>query len=129
MTVMQLADLVHEAHTVDPTATIADAADRMMEAGVGSLAVMQGGQLIGIITERDVLQAVAAREDLTTHVVGNAMTRSPDVAAPDVDTETAARWMIETGYRHLPVVGDDLAGIVSIRDVMAALLAGGDEEE
>lgn len=126
---MQLADLVHEAHTVDPTATIADAADRMMEAGVGSLAVMQGGQLIGIITERDVLQAVAAREDLTTHVVGNAMTRSPDVAAPDVDTETAARWMIETGYRHLPVVGDDLAGIVSIRDVMAALLAGGDEEE
>ncbi len=119
---MQLADLVNEAHTIDPTATVRDAAVRMVEAGVGSLAVMQGGQLIGILTERDVLAGVADGLDLSTHVVGNAMTPAPDVAAPDVDARTAAEWMVETGYRHLPVVGDDLAGIVSIRDLMVAVL-------
>ena len=126
--VMQLADLVNEAHTVDPTATVAEAARRMADAGVGSLAVMQGGRLIGIFTERDLLMAVAHGEDLSTHVVGNAMTASPDVAAPDVDVETAARWMVETGYRHLPEVGDDLAGIISIRDLMVALLTDDDLE-
>lgn len=119
---MRLADLVHEAHTVDPLATVTEAARRMVEAGVGSLAVMQGGRLIGIFTERDLLQAVADDHDLATHVVGNAMTASPDVAAPDVDVSTAAHWMVETGYRHLPVVGEDLAGIVSIRDLMEAIL-------
>lgn len=124
---MLLADLVHEAQTVDPTATVAEAARRMAAAGVGSLAVMQGGRLIGIFTERDLLVAVAQGEDVDTHVVGNAMTASPDVAAPDVDVETAARWMVETGYRHLPVVGDDLAGIISIRDLMVALLVPGDD--
>lgn len=127
---MKLADLVNEeAHTVDPIATVAEAAQRMMDAGVGSLAVMQGGRLIGIFTERDVLRAVADGEDLAHHVVGNAMTASPDVAAPDVDVETAARWIAETGYRHLPVVGDDLAGIVSIRDLLLALLRPDDEED
>ena len=50
------------------------------------------------------------------------MTPAPDVAAPDVDARTAAEWMVETGDRHLPVVGDDLAGIVSIRDLMGAVL-------
>ena len=50
---MQLADLVNEAHTVDPTATVVEAARRMADADVGSLAVMQGGRLIGIFTERD----------------------------------------------------------------------------
>lgn len=119
---MQLADLVNEAHTVDPTATVVEAARRMADADVGSLAVMQGGRLIGIFTERDLLRSVASGHDLDTHVVGNAMTASPDVAPPDIDVETAARWMAETGYRHLPVVGDDLAGIISIRDLMMALL-------
>lgn len=126
---MRLADLVHDAQTIDPTTTVAEAARLMVETGVGSLAVMRGGDLIGIITERDVLGAVAAGADFATHVVGNAMTATPDVAPPDVDIETAARWMVEMGYRHLPVVGDDLAGIVSIRDLMAALLAPATAEE
>lgn len=119
---MRLADLVNEAHTIDPTTTVFDAARRMVDSGVGSLAVMRGGELVGIITERDILEAVATGADFATHVVGNAMTSAPDVAGPDVDVVTAARWMMEMGYRHLPVVGEDLAGIVSIRDLMGALL-------
>ncbi len=98
------------------------AAQRMRDAGIGSLAVMEAGRLVGIVTERDVVNAVADAVDPAQALVGAWMTRDPDVLDPDVSVETAAEWLLATGYRHLPVVdGESLMGIVSIKDVLWAV--------
>jgi len=98
------------------------AAQTMSRAGIGSLAVMEAGRLVGIVTERDVVDAVAGGGDPAQAPVGDWMTRDPDVLEPDVTVETAAEWLLATGYRHLPVVdGEKLLGIVSIKDVLWAV--------
>jgi CBS domain-containing protein len=53
------------------------------------------------------------------------MTRSPDVFSPDTDVYQAAEYLLETGYRHLPVVEDELLGILSIRDVLVGIVDPG----
>jgi len=89
---------------------------------VGSLAVLEGDVLAGIITERDVLRAVAEGVDLGTATVVDWMTPRPDVTEPDMDINDAAQWMLATGYRHLPVVeGNRLLGIASIKDILWAI--------
>ena len=85
----------------------------MVGAECGSMAVVVDGELIGILTERDILEAVAAGVELDVAVAGNHMTRYPDVFSPDVDVEQVAEWLLETGYRHVPVVGDELTAILS----------------
>ncbi len=107
-----------------PEATLAEAAQAMINASTGSLGVIQGRDLVGLITERDLLRAVAERIDVSTASVGQWMSTDPDTVSPDVDVEEAALWLLETGYRHLPVMDDDqLLGIVSIRDLLWAILA------
>lgn len=102
--------------------TLADAARRMVERGVGSVVVMAGERLAGILTERDVLKAVAAGV-AETDPVTSWMTRNPETAEPDDTTEHAAALMIHGGFRHLPVLdGGDVVGIVSIRDLIGAVL-------
>ena len=55
------------------------------------------------------------------------MTTDPDVFSPEIEVREAALWLMETGYRHLPVVEKgDLLGIVSVRDVMWVLTGPGD---
>jgi CBS domain-containing protein len=96
---------------------------RMLEEGVGSVAVCEGGKLIGIFTERDVLGLAGEGTDLDAVRVGDVMTREPltvDVGVPVLD---AARLMGERKIRHLPVVeGDHLLGMVGIRDVLGSLV-------
>jgi CBS domain-containing protein len=107
-------------------ATLAEAAQAMINASTGSLGVIHGRDLVGLITERDLLRAVASGTDVNTASVGQWMSTEPDTVSPDVDVEEAARWMLEAGYRHLPVMEDDqLLGIVSIRDLLWAILAPG----
>lgn len=89
------------------------------------MGVVVDGELIGILTERDVLMAAATGVEFDVAVVGNHMTRYPDVFAPDVDVEQVAEWLLETGYRHVPVVGDELTAILSIRDILAAIVDPG----
>lgn len=102
--------------------TLADAARRMVERGVGSVVVMDGERLAGILTERDVLRAVAAGV-VDTDPVARWMTRDPETAEPDDTIEHAAALMIHGGFRHLPVVeGGAVTGVVSIRDLMGAVL-------
>ena len=102
--------------------TLHKAAIRMVEERVGSLAVLEGDVLAGIITERDVLRAAAGGVDLGTATVLDWMTPRPDVTEPDMDIDDAAQWMLATGYRHLPVVeGNRLLGIASIKDVLWAI--------
>ena len=96
---------------------------RMLEEGVGSVAVCEGGRLIGIFTERDVLGLAGEGTDLDAVRVGDVMTREPLTVDVGVAVLDAARLMGERKIRHLPVVeGDHLLGMVGIRDVLGSLV-------
>jgi CBS domain-containing protein len=109
--------------TVDSALPLAEVAARMVERSVGAVLVLDGERLAGILTERDVLRAVARgiRDDA---VVRDWMTTDPDTIAPDETTEHAATLMMHGGYRHIPVTeGHTVVGILSIRDLMALALS------
>ena len=107
---------------VEPSATVREAARRMTEEGVGSVAVCDGSRLAGIFTERDVLRLAAAGTDLDSTSVEDEMTRSLVTVSAEDDIVAAARLMGERRIRHLPVVqGENLLGVVGIRDVLGAL--------
>lgn len=108
--------------TVDATATLTEAAAQMDSRGVGAALVMNGERLSGILTERDVLRAVATGEVEGTKV-GAWMTHDPDTVGPEERPGHAAAIMIHGGYRHLPVIdGDRPIGIISIRDLMRLVI-------
>jgi CBS domain-containing protein len=123
---MRLGSLVGGVATViGPEATVAEAADALIEDSVGSLAVVEGRNLVGIITERDVVRAVAEGADPEEESVADWMSDAPDTFAPDVEVREAAAWLLEMGYRHMPVMQDgELLGIVSIRDILWAIISG-----
>lgn len=108
---------------VEPGARLREAAARMAERGVGAVLVVEDERLLGILTERDVLRAVAAGYDEEA-AVADWMTRHPDTIEPGDSMEHAGTLMVHGGFRHLPVVeAGRLVGIVSIRDVMRVALA------
>ena len=108
--------------SVETSASITEVAQRMVERNVGAVLVLGDGRLAGILTERDVLRAVARGLSDATRV-GACMTAHPETIAPDDTTEHAAVLMLHGGFRHLPVVeGDDLVGVISIRDLVPLLL-------
>jgi CBS domain-containing protein len=107
---------------VEPEATVRAAATVMAEANVGSVAVCDGARLVGIFTERDVLRLAAEHRDLDAIRMTEAMTRTVTSVSPDTHVLAAARLMGERKIRHLPVVeGENVLGVVGIRDVLAAL--------
>ena len=107
--------------TVVSDASVADAAKVMVKGGFGSVIVVHGKMLVGILTERDVLRAAANETDLSTASVEDWMTPDPETTEPDLETEDAAGMMLSRGFRHLPVTQEgDLVGIVSLRDVLSA---------
>jgi len=121
---MRLGELVGDApYVCGPDTTLFEAAAAMESSDLGSLAVVEGMDLIGLVTERDIRRAVAKGTDLDT-AVSTLMSDEPDTFDPDLDVWDAASWIAESGYRHLPVVGDDgsLLGVVSIRDLLKALV-------
>ena len=124
---MRLESLVGGTATiVGPEATLADAAEHMIGTGVDSVAVVAERSLVGILTEHDIVAAVAGNADLDTEPVSEWMTESPDTIGPEIRVREAVVWLMQTGYRHLPVVdGSELLGIVSARDLLWAL--AGDE--
>ncbi len=107
--------------TVASDASVSDAAKVMVKGGFGSVIIVHGKMLVGILTERDVLRAAANETDLSTASVEDWMTPDPETAEPDLETEDAAGMMLSRGFRPLPVTQDgDLVGIVSLRDVLSA---------
>jgi len=109
--------------TVDAGLSLSEVAEKMVAREVGAVLILDGERLAGILTERDVLRAVARgiRDDA---VVQDCMTTDPETIAPDDTTEHAATLMMHGGFRHLPVVeGGKVVGIVSIRDLMRIALA------
>ena len=108
--------------TVDSSLPLAEVAARMVEREVGAALVLEGGELAGILTERDILRAVA-RGIRDEALVRDCMTRDPDTIEPDETTQHAATLMMHGGFRHLPVTEDGaVVGIVSIRDLMRIAL-------
>jgi CBS domain-containing protein len=108
---------------VAPEDTLGEAAERMTGEGVGSAVVLDGGRLIGILTERDVLRAAAGRVHSSDARVREWMTSDPIVAREETTATESLEIMMANGFRHLPIVEEGrVVGIVSIRDVMAASL-------
>jgi signal-transduction protein with cAMP-binding, CBS, and nucleotidyltransferase domain len=108
--------------TVEPATELAEAARRMTDRGVGAVLVLSGDSVSGILTERDVLRAVATGPVEGTHVAAW-MTRDPETVEASESTSQAASVMIHGGFRHLPVLdGGTPVGIVSIRDLMRVVV-------
>jgi len=108
--------------SVEPGERITEVAQRMVERNVGAVVVLDGGRPVGIMTERDLMRAVA-RGLPGDAVVADYMTKDPETIAADDTTQHAAVLMLHGGFRHLPVVeGDDVIGILSIRDLMRIAL-------
>jgi citrate synthase len=107
--------------TCGTDATLSKAAETMRGAEIGSLVVTHEGKVAGILTERDLLRAAAAGVDPVTDAVGLWMTANPDALGPEEDAAAAWASLTHHHYRHLPVVdGEDLIGVVSIRDLFGA---------
>ena len=106
----------HDPVVVGPADTVRLACKEMANRGVGAVLVLDGARLVGIVTGRDVVRAIADGRDTATPLA-DVMTRDPDVIACDRTAIDALRMMSDGGYRHLPVVRDgELVGVVSRGD-------------
>jgi CBS domain-containing protein len=109
--------------TVSPGEPLQEVAQRMVDRDVGAVLVMEGSDLAGILTERDVLRAVADGIDEEATLVRDRMTPHPETLDADDTTEHAAVLMIHGGFRHLPVMEQgEVVGVLSIRDLVRVVL-------
>jgi len=107
--------------TLPGSTPMVEAARHMVRRHIGSVLVVDGAMLSGILTERDVLRAAAKPTDMAAEPISRWMSPEPICCSPETDTEEAAEMMLSGGFRHLPVLeGDELLGIVSLRDVLSA---------
>jgi len=109
--------MVRDVIAIDPSASLAEAAQLMRQANVGILPVVEDGQVCGVITDRDlVVRALAVGADLTSTPVGECATGDPVVAHPDWNLDQAMDAMARAQIGRLPVIDDDnaLAGIVTL---------------
>jgi CBS domain-containing protein len=107
-------------YSVESTRTVLEAARYMMEHNVGAVPVLRNGDLVGILSERDIMnRVVAVGRTPGTTAVSEVMTANPRAVAADESIEECLFIMQEFGFRHLPIVdGKELKGLVSLRDVM-----------
>ncbi len=130
---MQVGDIMHtDVKTADAEDTFADVAKTMRTNGISSVVVLEGKKLGGIVTERDIVNLVAAGGDPHSVRVAHGMTRRDLITVgPKTDIAEAAELMVDRNIRHLPVVDRTrVVGLVSIRDLTkwaAEELAGGHE--
>ncbi len=117
---MQVADVMTAPSvTESPADSLRSAATSMWRKQTGSLLVMVDGRLAGIVTERDVMKAVARGDDVDTTPVTAVMTSPVLTVSPDTSLQEAARHMASRWIRHLPVVRDGtVVGVVSQRDLI-----------
>jgi CBS domain-containing protein len=103
--------------TVEPSDTIGEAAEKMHDANVGAVVVVEDmARIVGIVTERDLLRAAAQRARAAEARVRQWMTADPLTIEPETSVEDAAKVMFDNNFRHLPVVKDGRPlGIVSLR--------------
>jgi CBS domain-containing protein len=117
-----LRDLVKDRKTysIEAASTVLEAARFMTEHNIGALPVLRNGELIGIFSERDIMNRVVAAGRMPGHTaVSEVMTPNPRAVSVDESIEECLFIMHEFGFRHLPIVeGKELKGLVSLRDVV-----------
>ncbi len=102
-----------------PGASLTAAARLMRAGGYGAVAIYEADRLTGILTERDVVRAVAEHRDPDAALVAEWMSSDPVTTGPEEDSMDVARRMVEGGFRHLPVIEDGkMIGMVSARDLL-----------
>ena len=107
--------------TVTPGDAIADAVATMADRNVGALVVTDGGAVVGILSERDVVRRLAGDPDVLARQVRDLMATEVATCTGHDDTESMMNAMTAGRFRHLPVVDDgELRGIISIGDVVKA---------
>ena len=117
--------------TVGPCHTLHEAARAMAERGVGAAVVVDPDQPgPGILTERDILDSLGAGQDPTQELVSAHLSADLVFASPDWSLERAAEEMVRGGFRHLVVIdGGDLAGVLSMRDIVRCWVSDGATSE
>jgi len=120
---MKISEIMTKATVTDAASdTLAEAAARMWNAQTGSLLVMEGQQLMGIVTERDLLRAVANGQDPKAIPLKDIMRTDVITCGPQTSLKEAARLMATKWIRHLPVVDSGrVVGIISQRDLTGVL--------
>jgi CBS domain-containing protein len=122
---MSLLRLIRSRPEVSPDTPVLDAVRTMTEGKVGAVTVLQGGKLVGIFTERDLMtRVVLTAKDPATARVGEVMTRPVHTVSDTASVAEAATMMRDHHIRHLPVVDDDgeLLGVVALRYVLYDLM-------
>jgi predicted transcriptional regulator len=108
--------------TVEPNTTLRRAAKVMSDRSVGCAIAIEKEAVAGIITERDILHAIAREQNIDETTVGDVMTREVVSGESGWDLLKAVKTMIDGGFRHLLVMDmDDPVGIVSLRDLMDSM--------
>ena len=117
--------------TVNPSHSLREAACSMAERRVGAAVVMDAEQPgPGILTERDILQAIGSGQDPDRELVADHLSAKLTFAAPDWSLEAAAEAMVRGGFRHLVVVdGGQMTGILSMRDIVRCWVSDGATSE
>jgi len=120
-TVRQLLDEKgHEIHSVAPDSMVFDAIQKMGELGIGALLVLQGGKIVGIVTERDYTRKIVLQNRSSRSTpVHDIMTAKVLYMSPEQSVEESMVLMSKHSIRHMPVIeGDQVIGVLSIKDVM-----------
>ena len=129
---MFISDLIRNQVLVsaEPHQTVLEVAKLMVEHNIGAVPIMQGGQLKGIFSERDLMsRVVVAGKNPAQIAVSQVMTEDPLTVAPNDSLETCMTLMKRHGFRHLPIcVGRELKGVVSLRDILLQNLDEKDDE-
>lgn len=110
-------------HTIEPSSTLANVVDKLVENNCGSLVVIEDDRMVGIVTERDILRACASKSQTLEEIrIADVMTVDVISGSPDDSVNDTMGLMTDNRIRHLPVLDDDgqLAGLISIGDVVKA---------
>ncbi len=126
-------DLVKDrrVYSIEAESTVLEAARFMMEQRIGALPVLRNGELVGIFSERDIMNRVVAVGRLPgTTKVSEVMTANPKAVSVEETIENCLYLMREFGFRHLPIVdGKDLKGLVSSRDILLRYISMKEAEQ
>jgi CBS domain-containing protein len=119
---MTLRELVKDrkVYSVEATRTVLEAARYMMEHNIGAVPVLRNGDLVGILSERDIMnRVVAVGRTPGTTAVSEVMTANPRTVSADESIDECLFIMREFGFRHVPIVdGKEVKGLVSVRDLL-----------